>query len=260
MTSPLRALIVDDEPLARQRLRRLLAALPDVDVVGEAEHAGAALGAVRELRPDLLFLDVQMPELDGFALADALGPAGRPYLIFVTAHADAAARAFDAEATDFVVKPVEPARLARAVERARRAVAARLPADADWQTALRATLAEALGPARTAEPALDRFAVQIGRRVLYVPVGDVDWIEAEGNYARLHVGRQTHLVRITMQRLEEVLDQRRFVRIHRSTIVRLDAVKELVTVIQGEYRAVLHDGTALDVMRAYRHRLPGLPK
>lgn len=251
----LRALVVDDEPLARQRLRRLLQAVPGVEVVGEAGSAAEALGLLETTRPTLLFLDVQMPGMDGFGVAAALEGTERPFLVFVTAHATAAVQAFDVQATDFLVKPVEPARLAVAVARARDAAERRDPAPTDWRRLVVDAVRAALPAAAT--PTLERFAVTIGRKTVYVPVSQVDWIEADGNYARLHVGRQAYLIRSTMQKLEADLDARQFVRIHRSTIVRVDAIRELVAILQGEYRVVLQDGTQLEVMRAYRDRLPG---
>ncbi|MDX2193955.1 MAG: LytTR family DNA-binding domain-containing protein [Gemmatimonadales bacterium] len=258
----LRAAVVDDEPLARARLIRLLAAEPGVEVVLQAAGVEEAIAALSAATPDLLFVDVQMPERDGFSLVEALtagaASARRPYVVFVTAHALHAARAFDVEAGDFLVKPVEPARLARAVARARaaRQRAAAPASAADWAESLQRQLAELLQPA-AARAYLRHFAVTLGRRTLIVPAAQVDWIRADGNYARLHAGRQQYLVRTTMQGLEEQLDPAEFVRIHRSAFVRLDRVREVIMLAPGEYRAVLADGTQLDVMRSYRARLPG---
>jgi two-component system LytT family response regulator len=228
-----RVLLVDDEPLARQRLRQMLADHADVEIVGEAEHVEQARELTRAERPDLILLDVRMPGPDGFALVDSLHLTPRPYIIFVTAYAEHAVQAFDAAAMDYLLKPFDDERLARALERARAGIAQR-------------------GPVRN----MDRFAVVFGRRTRYVPAGDVDWIEGSGNYAKLHVGRETHLVRSTLAALESELDPTRFARVHRSAIVALDRVRELQSLGGGEYRVVLRDGTQVPMSQRYRDRLP----
>jgi len=260
----LRTVIVDDESLARQRLKRLLGAYDDVHLVGEAADVRTARTQLAVLKPSLLFLDVSMPEEDGFALLMDLPRELRPFVVFVTAHADAAVRAFDARATDFLVKPVRPERLAEAVARAREAVAAQSPMQGAFDVEIRAELARLVAaaatgnayPSRVGEPPLTHFAVTVGRRTRFVKPEAIDWLQAEGNYVRLHVGREQHLVRTTMQRLEEQLDASRFVRIHRSIIVQLDRVRELVMLAPGDYQVVLTDGKTLEVMRTYRDRLP----
>jgi two-component system, LytTR family, response regulator len=255
-TTPLRTMVIDDESLARQRLKRLLAAHPEVHVVGEASDGPTARDQIAILKPTLLFLDVSMPGEDGFAMLADLPPELRPFVVFVTAHADAAVRAFDARATDFLVKPVEPERLAEAVTRAVEAVSTRAPAtSANWPGELRAELARLLSAAPAAAP-LHHFAVTVGRRTRFIPVDDVLWFTAEGNYIRLHCGAEQHLIRQTMQKLESDLDRRHFARIHRSIIVKLSAIKELVMDGPGDYRVLLRDGTSLEVMRSYRDRLP----
>jgi two-component system LytT family response regulator len=232
MTS-MRVLVVDDEPLARQRLRQMLADHADVTIVGEAEHVEQARELVRAERPDLLLLDVRMPGANGFALVEELHVTPMPYVIFVTAHAEHAVEAFDAEAVDYLLKPFDEERLARALDRAREGIARRRP------------------PRR-----LDRFAVVLGRRTRYVAAADVDWIEGSGNYAKLHVGKETHLVRTTLSALDQELDPGRFARVHRSAIVALDRVRELQSLGGGEYRVVLRDGTQVPMSQRYRDRLP----
>jgi two-component system LytT family response regulator len=229
----MRVLLVDDEPLARQRLRQMLADHADVEIVGEAEHVEQARDLTRVERPDLILLDIRMPGADGFALVESLHLTPMPYVIFVTAHAEHAVQAFDAAAMDYLLKPFDEERLARALDRARAGIARR-------------------GPARF----LDRFAVVLGRRTRYVPASDVDWIEGSGNYAKLHVGRETHLVRATLSALDEGLDPARFARVHRSAIVALDRVRELQSLGGGEYRVVLRDGTQVPMSQRYRDRLP----
>jgi two-component system LytT family response regulator len=259
MTTPLRTMVVDDESLARQRLKRLLAQDGRVQVVGEAADVPTARRQLPLLRPTLLFLDVSMPGEDGFALLRDLAPEDRPFVVFVTAHADAAVRAFDARATDFLVKPVRAERLAESISRAAEAVAAQLPARPSFDEEVKAELARLVRDVSVAQaPAapLAHFAVTVGRRTRFVRVEEVDWFEADGNYIRLHVGREQHLVRTTMQKLEQSLDARRFARIHRSLIVPLDRVRELVQVNPGEYELRLSTGATLPVMRTYRDRLP----
>lgn len=229
----IRVLLVDDEPLARQRLRLMLNDHADVTISGEAEDVEEALTLVRQERPDLIFLDVRMPGRDGFALVERLHLTPLPYIIFVTAYAEHAVQAFDAAAVDYLLKPYDEERLAKALVRAR----------------------EALGRRQPAAP-LERFAVITGRRTIYVPAGEVDWIEGNGNYARLHCGKETHLVRTTLAKLEEELDPRRFQRVHRSAIVALDRVKELTSLGGGEYRVVMKSGAQIPMSQRYRDRLP----
>jgi two-component system, LytTR family, response regulator len=241
---PVRTLIVDDEPLARRGLRVRLARRPGVEVVGECASGRAAVEAIRALAPDLVLLDVQMPGLDGFAVVDAataaVGVDAMPVVVFVTAHDEHALRAFEAQALDYVLKPIAAARLDRALDRAERRVAER-----------RERRERAADP----EAPLDRFLVTRGGRVVVVPVDVVDWIEADGDYVRLHVGRDRHLLRETMGRLEARLDPRRFVRIHRSVICNVDRIAELHPHLNREYVVVLHDGTRLKLSRSYRDRL-----
>ncbi len=230
--SGLRALLVDDEPLARQRLRVMLADHADVDIVGEAADADAARALIRSERPALVFLDIRMPGADGFQLLQGLHLTPAPYIIFVTAYAEHAVKAFEANAGDYLLKPFDEERLARALDKARQALARRLPA----------TFTQ-------------RFAVILAQRTLYVAAAEVDWIEANGNYARLHVGKEQHLVRTTLAALEQELDPARFTRVHRSAIVQLDRVKELRSQ-DGEYRLLLTTGVVLPMSARYRGRLP----
>jgi two-component system LytT family response regulator len=231
--SSLKVLLVDDEPLARQRLRQMLADHADISVAGEADHVEQAKELVRAERPDLIFLDIRMPGADGFALVESLHLTPMPYVIFVTAYAEHAVEAFDAEAVDYLLKPFDEERLARALDRARAAHARR-------------------GPERH----LERFAVTTGRLTRYVAAREVDWIEGYGNYAKLHIGKGVHLVRTTLAMLEQELDPARFARVHRSAIVALDRVRELESLGGGEYKVVLTDGTRVPMSQRYRDRLP----
>jgi two-component system LytT family response regulator len=238
----IRTLIVDDEPLARRGLRARLDRRVDVEIVGECASGRAAVDAIRTLAPDLVLLDVQMPGIDGFGVVDAVGADAMPVVVFVTAHDEHALRAFESHALDYVLKPIAAARLDQALDRAARRVAERR------------ARAAAGGSASAAAP-LDHFLVRRGSRVVVVPTDAVDWIEADGDYVRLHAGPERHLLRETMGRLETQLDRGRFVRIHRSLIVNVERIAELHPQPNREYVVVLRDGTRLKLSRSYRDRL-----
>ena len=261
----IKTLIVDDEALARRRLRRLLEAERDADVVGEAANGRDAISAIRELQPDLLFLDVQMPEMDGFGVLEEVGPEQLPAVIFVTAFDQYAVRAFEVHALDYLLKPFDAERLKGAFERARQHVAAgagagQTPANQQQQImALLESLAAErrdlpLGARATERPA-DRLMIKSAGRVYFVKVSEIDYVEAAGNYVRLHVGKDAHLLRETMNGVETRLDAGQFLRIHRSTIVNLDRVKEMQPWFSGEYVVIMKDGTQLKLSRGYRDRL-----
>jgi two-component system LytT family response regulator len=234
----IRAVVVDDEALARDRLRRLLAAHADVAIVAECGDGRAAIAAVRDHRPDLLLLDVQMPEVDGFAVLAAIGADAVPALVFVTAYDRHAVRAFEAEAIDYLVKPFDAARLARALDRVRRR-------DGELRARLDALLAR--------PPA--RLPVRVGERIELLDVDEVDYVVAEGNYVAVHARGRAHLVRDTLSAMARRLDPRRFVRIHRSRIVRVDRVRAIEPLFHGEYCLTLADGTRLTSARSYREPL-----
>jgi two-component system LytT family response regulator len=249
METKIRAVIVDDEPLARERVRLMLAEHPDVEVVAECENGLQAVEAIEELRPDLAFLDVHMPGLDGFGVLDAVGAGTVPAVVFVTAYDRHAVRAFDAHALDYLLKPFDAGRLAVALDRARTAVGAQSERD------LERRLEKLLEEMSTRPRFPSRLTVRTGTRISFVAVEEIDWIEAEANYARLHSGGRTHLVRETMSGLEERLDPAHFVRIHRSTIVRVDRIREVEANAQGEYVVILNDDTRLTSSRGYRRKL-----
>jgi len=262
----LRVLIVDDEAFARQRLRRLLTEQPDVEVIGEAANGREAVSLITTHNPDVVLLDVQMPRVDGFGVLRALdGPA--PLVIFVTAFDEHAVAAFNVHAFDYILKPVDPARFAEAIERARAQIAqsttaechAKLVAflEASPGTPARDTAAPSadLAPNAIGRAPLDRLLVKEEGKMYFVPVAEIDWIEAFGNYARLHTGPRTHLIRETMTTLERALDVRRFARIHRSAIVNLDRIRQMDLWGSGDYMVRLADGTQLKLSRWYRDRL-----
>jgi two-component system, LytTR family, response regulator len=250
---PIRVLIVDDEPLARDCVRLALRAAPGVEILDDCRDGPEAVRAIRRLRPDVVFLDVQMPGADGFSVIDRVGAAEMPTVIFVTAFDRHAIRAFDVHALDYVLKPFENARLIAALDRARErmrsrqdgALARRLEAlVAEWRGA------EPAPPPTVAEARhVERFTVRRDDRISFVNAAEIDWIEAEGNYAVLHAGSDTHRVRLTLQTIERQLDPRRFARIHRSTIVNLARVREIQPWFGGDYIAILHGGRKLRVSR-----------
>ena len=264
--TPLRVLIVDDEAFARQRLRRLLTEESDIEVVGEASNGREAISMITTHNPDVVLLDVQMPRVDGFGVLRGLdGPA--PLVIFVTAFDEHAVAAFDVHAFDYILKPVDPTRFSAAIARARSEIAkssaaerhaklvAFLDAGAAAQARDQASPSAETPPVSGGRAPLDRLLVKEEGRMYFVPVGEIDWIEAFGNYAKLHTGQRTHLIRETMATLERALDARKFARIHRSTIVNLDRIKQMDLWGSGDYMVRLADGTQLKLSRWYRDRL-----
>ena len=243
---PIRALVVDDEPLARERLTTLLRDVPDVECVGECGDGRAALAALEEERPDLLFLDVQMPELGGFEVLDAIEPERMPVVIFVTAYDDYALRAFDAHAVDYLLKPFDRERFDWALRRARTMIAA--DRGNELAERLRSLLAEVRPTARR----LIRIPVRSGGNVVFLRAEEIEWIEGAGNYVRLHAGDRSHLIRATLRGLEERLDPDRFVRVHRSAIVNLDHVRALQPWFHGDYVVIMESGARVNTGRTYQ--------
>ncbi len=242
MKAALRVLVVDDEPPARRRLRALIERRSGTEVAGEAGDGRAAVEAIGRLAPDVVLLDVAMPGMSGLEVVAAVGAERMPAVVFVTAYDEYAVAAFELEAVDYVTKPVEPERLGRALDRAARRIAA------ERQEALLRLLERSA--AHTRGPA--RLLVQDGDRAYFVPVERISHLTARGNYVELHAGGRRHLVRDTLARLEETLDPDRFVRVHRSTIVNLDRVREMQPLYHGDWVAILEDGTKLRVSRRYR--------
>jgi len=276
-----RVLIVDDEGLARQRVRRLLQTEADVEVVGEAESGHGAVALIRELRPDLVCLDVQMPGLDGFGVLRELDGGHVPMVLFITAYDEHAQRAFDVHAVDYVLKPVDEERFKAAFEKARtqraNAVAAerlgelletvRRLADARGELAAGVAGTVGAGNAQVTGAAgggagaanggryASRILVKQDGRMFFVKTIEIDWIEADRNYVRLHVGKIAHTIRERISHLEDTLDPRLFARIHRSTIVNLNRVREMQQWFSGDYVVILEDGTRLRLSRHYRDRV-----
>jgi two-component system, LytTR family, response regulator len=251
--SPLRVLIVDDEPLARQRLEDLLKQQEGVELVGTADTGDAAVGAIRSRRPDLVFLDVQMPGKTGLDVVREVGAASMPATVFVTAYDQYALKAFDLAAVDYLVKPFDDERFEQALRRARRVI--ELEEVGLLTEQLLAVLqgggrAPAGAPERARPEYLERIAVEMRGQVRVVPVKQIDYIVADGPYAELHVGDKRYIIRERMQELEERLDPSRFFRIHRSAIVRLDLVETLHRAAGGDYAVQLKGGVRLKVSRS----------
>jgi two-component system LytT family response regulator len=262
---PLRALIVDDEPLARARLCELLGVEADVEVIGECGNGDDAVIAIARDRPDLVLLDIQMPELDGFGVVRAVGVERMPAVVFVTAHDEHAVAAFEIHAVDYVLKPVDPDRFAEAVRRAQRRIAASAGGaghgdDRDLRERLAALVAEV--SAAVAPPSLTassgRLAIKGEGRVVFVRIADVDWVEAMDNYVRLHIGRDVHMMRETLSNLETRLPGTTFLRIHRSAIVNIERIREVQPWFAGDYVVILTDGTKLTTGRRYRTAVQAL--
>lgn len=248
----MRVLIVDDEPLARERMREFLRDVPGAVLAGEAADGEEAVRMIRETQPDLVFLDVQMPEVDGFDVIRAIGPGRMPLTVFATAYDEFAVAAFEVNAVDYLLKPVEAERFHEAVARARARMAP--AAHGDWPRILDGLLARRKERAEHTE----RFVVRSGPRYHFVEVGDVDWIGAAENYLELHVGERTFLLRGTMASAEASLDPRRFVRIHRGTIVNVARIAAVEPWKRTEFVLLLKDGQRLYSSRSYRQRVAAL--
>jgi two-component system, LytTR family, response regulator len=230
----LRALIADDEPLARARLSRLLAQFPDVTVVADCANGGEAISAIQAQRPDIAFLDIQMPDIDGFDVLGALPQTVHPKVVFVSAYSEHAVRAFQARALDYLLKPVSAERLREAVDRVQRPRPNDAPASREFAS---------------------RLAVPVGVRIHLVPVEDIDYITAHGNYVELHLGARALVLRETMTHLESRLDPRQFLRVHRSRLVRLDRVVDAEGHATGQFLLRLKSGVRLSTGRSYQTRI-----
>lgn len=246
----IRTVIVDDEPLARRGIRSQLSEENDFEIVSECRNGLEAVAVIEEQVPDLVFLDVQMPELDGFGVLEAVGVERMPAVIFVTAYDKYAVRAFDVHALDYLLKPFDVERFTRALQRARAQIERKSIHDLSHR--LQGLLDDLkASPQKYAE----RLVIKSGGRILFLTVAEIDWIEAADNYVRLHSGRDEHLLRETMSGLEKRLDPELFLRIHRSRIVNIQRVKELQPLFRGEYEVMLQDGTRLESGGSYKAKL-----
>ena len=248
----IRAAIVDDEPLARRRIRNLLIRERDVEVIAECANGKDAIESLEAASPDVLFLDIQMPEIDGFDVLRALGVGHVPVVIFVTAHDQFALRAFEAHALDYLLKPFDDERFEAALQRARERIRQQQGGDLDRR--LQALLESVHGD----HGYLRRLVVPVGHRSVFLRTEQIDWIGAERNYIRLHVGGRAYLMRENLSRIATALDPKMFCRIHRSTVVNIDRIRAVESLFRGEYLVVLHDGTKLTSGRSYRSNLHAL--
>jgi two-component system LytT family response regulator len=248
----IRALIVDDEPPARELIATLLRQEADVEIVGECANGRSAVAAIERLAPDLVFLDIQMPGLDGFGVLSQLPAERWPLIVFVTAYDQHAVRAFEVHALDYLLKPFEYDRLRQAVQRARAQL--HTPSSETQQARLLALLEDWQRQSQT----WDRLAVREDRRVTFLKPDAIDWIEADGNYLRLHVGQKSHLIRETMNTAETRLAPKKFLRVSRSVLVNLERVREWQPMFHGDSVVILNDGTRLTVSRIYRESLDRL--
>jgi two-component system LytT family response regulator len=245
----IKVLIADDELLARKFIRRMLKQDPEVEIVAECNNGAEAVTMIRKEKPDLVFLDVQMPELNGFAVLDAVKLDHLPEIIFTTAYESYAIRAFELHALDYLLKPFDQVRFKAALRYAKE----RFHAQQDETKHLQiGTLLESI---RAQQQYLDRVIIRADGRITFLHVREIDWIEADDKYVHLHTGKGTRMVRQTLTTMETQLDPKKFVRVHRSTMVNVDRIKELQPLFNGEHSLVLEDGTRLTLSRKYKEKL-----
>ena len=245
----IRALIVDDEPLARERIRDILETDSEIEIIGECAGGEEAIEAIERQSPDLVFLDVEMPGKDGFAVLEELGPDRIPAIIFVTAYDQYAVRAFEVYALDYLLKPFDQERFEKALLRAKAHI------QNEKSENITERILSALEEIKSKPVHLERLVIKMNGHVFFVKTDDIDWLEAEGNYVRLHAGKESYLLRDTISALEGQLDPKRFVRVHRSAIVNVDRIQELQAWFHGEYRIILREGVQLTLSRSYREKL-----
>lgn len=248
----IRVMIVDDEPIACRRIQRLLKAEPEVEIVKTANNGRDAVEGIQKLNPDLLFLDIQMPGMDGFEVVKALDPEHLPHIVFVTAYDRYAIRAFEVHALDYLLKPFDEDRFKDALSRAKTQVMK------DRNKLINRGLLSLLEEMKPASKYLERLVVKTSGRVFFLKTEEIDWIEAQGKYVNIHVRKDAHLVREGMNSLESSLNPRKFVRIHKSSIVNIDHIAQLQPWFHGDYRVILRDGTTLTLSRRFRQNLDQL--
>ncbi len=248
---PIRALVVDDEPLARDMIREMLASDSDVEIVAECANGREAVAAIKSAQPDIVFLDIQMPELGGFEVLESLDPETTPYIIFVTAYDQYAVRAFEVHAFDYLLKPFDQERFNAAWDRVKAQI--KLEQSGERDRHILALLEELKSGPRH----LERLVIKNGGRVFFLNVQDVHCIESEGNYVRVYDNQKGYLLRETISSLEEQLDPKQFRRIHRSAIVKIDRIKEMQPWFHGEYRIIMENGKELTLSRNYRANFQG---
>ena len=247
---PLKVLIVDDEPLALKRMNSLLAERRDIEILGECPNGLEAIRSIIEKKPDLVFLDIQMPQIDGFGVIESTLQTHCPAVIFVTAFNEHAVRAFEVNAVDYLLKPFDSDRLDQAIEKVKKLISV----SAGERDEMQQRMLVALEQLQQRE-FVDRLAVKVGTRIIFLKASGIQWIEAAGKHVRLHTAEETYLLRESMQHLEQRLDPGCFMRIHRSTIVKLDEIDAFEPMFHGEYNVTLKNGRQLTLSRSYRTRL-----
>ncbi|HEX6649626.1 MAG TPA: LytTR family DNA-binding domain-containing protein [Pyrinomonadaceae bacterium] len=245
----MRVVIIDDEPIAREGVRTQLLREPEVEIVAECGDGLEAVEMIRELAPDLVFLDVQMPGMDGFEVVQTLGVEAMPAVVFVTAYDKYALQAFEVNAVDYLLKPFDGERFQKAFQRAR------LEIQRKTAETINEKLVALLESMRPQHRYLERLVVKSGGRIFFLPVSEIDWIESADNYVNLHSGRESHLIRETLTSLETKLNPEEFLRIRHSAIVNVTKIKELHPLFKGEYEIVLHNAVKLTSSRRYRQKL-----
>ena len=245
----IRALVIDDEPLAREMIREMLEGDPEVEIIGECASGREAVEAIRAMAPDLIFLDIQMPELGGFEVLESLKSDNVPYIIFATAYDQYAVRAFEVHALDYLLKPFDRERFEVAWKRAKTLIREEKVSQRDEH------ILALLEELKAGPKYLERLVIKTEGRVFFLDIDEIHCIESEGNYVRVYNGRKTYLLRETISGLESQLDPKKFLRIHRSSIVRIDKIKELQPWFHGEYHVVLENGKQLTLSRNYRANL-----
>ena len=245
----IRVVVVDDEPIAREGVRRQLEREPGVEIVAECGDGLTAVDTIRELAPDLVFLDVQMPGMDGFEVTRAIGVDAMPAVVFVTAYDKYALQAFEVNAVDYLLKPFDSERFQKAFQRARVQIARRTT------EAINEKLEALLESIRPQHRYLERLVVKSTGRIFFLPVTEIDWIESADNYVNLHGGRESHLIRETLSSLESKLNPEEFLRVRHSAIVNLKRIKELRPLFKGEYEIVLQNGVKLTSSRRYKNKI-----
>lgn len=248
----IRALIVDDEPLAREGIRMRLKQEPDIEVIGVCKNGREAVTVILRDLPDLVFLDIQMPGLDGFGVIETVGVKQMPHVIFVTAYDEHALRAFEVSALDYLLKPIDGGRFFEALKRARSRIRG------ENLEAVSEQLHRMMAVLRVERKHLERLSIKSAGCITFLSVDEIDWIEAADNYVHVHAGRESHLLHATMNSLESRLDPNKFLRVHRSAIVNVRRIKELHPMFHGEYRVILKDGAQLTSGRSYRENLQKL--
>lgn len=260
MENKIKVLLVDDEPLARRGIRQLLESEKDFEITGEAANGREAVSVIHKLKPDLVFLDIQMPLLDGFSFIEKVGAENLPEIVFVTAYDEHAIRAFEINALDYLLKPIDPERFVKTLNRVRERLKSAQTKEIDQRLSIVLKSLESAKSNSEQPTYLERIAVKKAEQITFVDVDEIDWISSEGNYVQLHAKSKTHLLRETMDGIERKLDPQKFLRLRRSTIVRIEQIKELHPLFNGGFMVLLKDGTELSSSRRYRQNLNRLLK